>query len=339
MVAEHASRSIDVRNLLRIQQVIPRLQSVALAPAPRHIAARGEVVSNLYFEGPVDAHLIAPLEREKIQHRRRAELAGIGLEMGSLVIGGQLQGRPFVEGVVTAHLKIVRALRPGIKSGRILRLRSGSLEIHFGERDLLNIRRREQSAIVGMKHVRPIQLIGEADAWAHLPFIVEALNDVPPHAEVHSQCIRRAPLVLDPEFFARLYVGIGTGLREHRSHGKASPGVDSEVKQLKLILRVRVLELKPGFHEMLSVGNPRMIEPRAECVCLPLLICCLRVIGQRVERIGGKVRIGIPKIAGQLKEVLSIHVMAPDEVGVLRILLLVLVNRLRSHWENVGSCA
>ena len=160
-----------------------------------------------------------------------------------------------------------------------------------------------------MKHVCAIQLIGEANAWAHLPFIVETLNDVSPHTKVHSQCISRTPLVLDPKFLPRLYIGIGTGLREHRSHGEASSRVDSEVKQLKLVLRVRVLELKAGFQEMLFVRDPRMIEPCAESVCLPLLICCPRVIGQRVEWVGGEVRIGVPQIAGQLKEVLRVHVM------------------------------
>ena len=156
MVAEHAARSIDVRNLLRVQQVIPRLQPVGLAPAPCHVATRTEVVGDLHFKGAVNAHLIAPLKGKKVQHRGRSKLPCIGLEMTPFVIGCQLQSGPVGQRVITAHFEIVGALRPGAESGRVIGLGGGAPEIHFGKRDLLDIRRREQPAIIGMKDVRLI---------------------------------------------------------------------------------------------------------------------------------------------------------------------------------------
>ena len=97
--------------------------------------------------------------------------------MTPLVIGCQLQRGPVGQRVVTAHFEIVGALRPGAESGRVIRV---GLVVPWRftlvKRDLLDIRRREQPAIVGMKDVRLIQLVRDADAWTDLPFIVEALN-------------------------------------------------------------------------------------------------------------------------------------------------------------------
>ena len=256
MVAKYAASSIDVINFFRLQQVLPRLQSVGLAPAPRHVTARTEVVGDLQLQGAVDAHLITPLEREKVEHRGGAKLTGIGLEMTALVIGCQLHGGPVGERVVTADLEVVGALRPGVKSRRVAGLCGGALEIQLGKRDLLDIRRREQSAIIGMEDIRLVQLIRDADARTDLSFSVEALNDVTPHTEVHGHCIIQAPLVLNPKFLALLYVGIGRVLGDHRPGWETSHRVCCEVKQLELILRVRVLELETRLHEVAFVWNP-----------------------------------------------------------------------------------
>src|SRR6185295_3115267 len=114
-----------------------------------------------------------------------------------------------------------------------------------------DIRWRKQPAIIGMKDVRLIHLVRGAKAWTDLPFIVEALNLVIPHTQVEGPLLGRAPLILDPELLARLYVGIGGALREHRSDRETRARIHGKVKQLELILRVCVLELKPRFHKML----------------------------------------------------------------------------------------
>jgi hypothetical protein len=101
-----------------------------------------------------------------------------------------------------------------------------------------------------MKDVRLIQLVRGAEAGTDLSFIVEALNLVIPHTEVEGPLVARAPLILDPEFLARLHVGIGRSLGQHRSDWKACHWIHGKVKQLELILRVCVLNLKSRLHEV-----------------------------------------------------------------------------------------
>src|SRR5690242_12839343 len=166
MIAEDAARCIDVCNLLRIQKVLPRLQATGLASTPRYIAAHAEIVGELHFERAIDAHLITPLKGEEVEHRGSSKLTGIRLKVISLVIGRQFEGSPAVDCMITAHFKIVRALRPRPESRRIVRLCSGPFKIHLGKRDLLDIRRREQPSIVYMEDVGTVQLVCHPDAWA-----------------------------------------------------------------------------------------------------------------------------------------------------------------------------
>src|SRR6185437_1990566 len=104
-----------------------------LASTPRHIAAHAEVVGELHFERTIDAHLIAPLKGEEVEHRSGSKLTGIRLKVISLVIGRQFESGPVVECMITAHFKIVRALRPRPKSRWVVRLCGGPFEIHLGK--------------------------------------------------------------------------------------------------------------------------------------------------------------------------------------------------------------
>src|SRR5262249_30677842 len=157
------------------------------------------------------------------------------------------------------------------------------------ERDLLDIRRGKESAIIGMEDVRLIQPVRHADARTELSLIVEALNLVIPHTKVEGPVVQ-GPLILDPYLLAFLDVGVGSGLGEYRSDRKSGRRVRSEVKQLELILRVRILELNPRLDEMALVRDPGVIEPCSDRVGLPRLIGRLlfRHIGQGIEGVGGE---------------------------------------------------
>ena len=83
------------------------------------------------------------------------------------------------------------------------------IEIH--KRDWLDIRRCEQPPIKDMEDMGLIGLIGDADPWTDLAFIVEALNGIASHSQIEGPVIVGAPLILNPELLARPYGRYGRG--------------------------------------------------------------------------------------------------------------------------------
>ncbi len=104
-----------------------------------------------------------------------------------------------------------------------------------------------------MEHVRLIVFVCGADSGTDLPFVVEPLNDVSPHAQIEGPLIVRAPLVLHPELFSPLDIPVRALQRENRPCRSPAAGVERE--NLCRVVRIRVLDLKPCFHEMLAVGT------------------------------------------------------------------------------------
>ena len=73
--------------------------------------------------------------------------------------------------------------------------------------------------------------------------------------------------------------------RENRSCRSPAAGVERE--NLCRVVRIRVVNLKPRFHEMLAVGDPGMVQPSSSRIGRSPLIGRLRTvdivgIGQRI---------------------------------------------------------
>ena len=122
VVAKHPAFRVDIRDLLRVQEEMARLQAITLTLPPGHIAARGEVVAQLQFQRAVDASLPAALEGKIVQQRRGAELPGIGKEVAEFIPAGELQRGVAIQRMVAADLEVVRPLGPDSIVGRVLRL-------------------------------------------------------------------------------------------------------------------------------------------------------------------------------------------------------------------------
>src|SRR5919112_4904254 len=104
--------------------------------------------------------------------------------MRKLVISRQLQPYVSHDGMIAAHLKVMRALGSDLIVGQILRFGRRADRVESRKWDLLEVGRLKHSAIVRMEHIRCIRLVRDADSRTDLSFVVLILNDVGPDAEI-----------------------------------------------------------------------------------------------------------------------------------------------------------
>jgi len=109
-----------------------------------------------------------------------------------------------------------------------------------------------------------------------LSFIVEPLNDIASHTQVERPLFVRGPLILDPELLSPLDVPVRALQRENRPDRDPARGV--ERKDLRLVARAGVVDLESGFHEMLVVEDPGMVESASSRICRSPLVSRLSAV-------------------------------------------------------------
>src|SRR5688500_920384 len=119
--------------------------------------------------------------------------------------------------------------------------------------------------------------------------MVKTLDRVAAHAEIEGPVIRHAPLILHPKLLSGLDVVSGR-LAGHNRPCRY-PAARLKGKNLRLIIRSGVVQLKSGLDYMAAVGNPGVIEARAAAMRhTPLVrrLCLVDVVNvrQSIEGIG-----------------------------------------------------
>src|SRR5262249_10130526 len=141
------------------------------------------------------------------------------------------------------------------------------------KRYLLDIRRGKESPVVRVEDIGLIMLVCGSDSRTDLSLVIESLDRIAPHAEIKCPMVVETPLILHPELLPRLDILIGRFPREHRPSWHTTARVKG--KDLGRIVGTAIVNLHSRFHQMMTIGNPGMIQPHTPTIGDPLLVGCL----------------------------------------------------------------